>query len=166
MPAVLWCPSGWQSVCAAALIRCETTCSANGPGNDSCPMARNEAPGSAREECDAATGCRLAQAARDDCGASSARPMAHATPAPTPHRAACPRGHDFCFGDPAGGNGVPTSAPQVHAAPDVVAIVSIVETNFRAIAVASLTPPVQSRPPPRTWSRRPPARAPPSCELT
>jgi hypothetical protein len=153
LPAVRWCPPGWKQVCAAALLRC----------------AAMQPPAA----CDGATeACPLAQAGKsavphDACPPGSSCPMADGAQrtAPSDHLP-FPTGGAFCVGDPNGGPGLGAPSTQLHPAQNLLAIIPDTGIEPRAATLAEPDPQRASRPPPRPWLRRPPARAPPSLRLT
>jgi hypothetical protein len=153
IPAIRWCPPGWQQACAAAILRCSAM---NAPA--ACPRAAN--------------GCPLAAAGssamvNDGCPEASRCPMAPATPATAPsRREPFPAGGAFCVGDPNGGAALRAHAPQLEPASSLPAIVPDSRIGPGATTLADAIPQLASRPPPRPWLRRPPARAPPSLRLT
>jgi hypothetical protein len=164
VPAVQWCPFGWSRACAAPFPRCPNVAAATA----TCGM-----PAAAACGADAGT-CMAAWAGEPDGrAAANGEPDARAAdPAPS-----CPlmtarlareagRGtrpvRAFCLGDPNGGAGMRTHAPAFghEMGPAVGAVVASLAAPPRL--VTSPVPQRASRPPEHPWSRRPPARAPPS----
>ena len=153
LPAVRWCPPGWKQACAAALLRCTSmqVPAACNRSIDDCPLAAAD----------------KAEAPHDACPAGAGCPTAKATPRTTPsHGDPFPTGGAFCIGDPNGGPGLGAKAPQLHPAANLLAIVPDAGIGPPAELLAAPAPQCASRPPPRPWLRRPPARAPPSSRLT
>jgi len=153
LPAVRWCPPGWRQACAAALIRCSTM---QVPAACDHPVA----------------GCPLAATARStaphaSCPTGSPCPVAPAAPPSTPSRRdPFPAGGAFCVGDPNGGAALRAHGPRLEPATSLLAIVPDPGTSPRVLTLAVPIPQLASRPPPRAWLRRPPARAPPSIRQT
>jgi len=161
LPAVRWCPPGWKQACAAALMRCsamQPPAACRGVA-DGCPLASaGNADGNA---------AGTAAAARDACPTSSACPMAPAPPRAAPARGdPFPSGGAFCVGDPNGGAGLRAQAPRLRPVTSVLAVLPDLQLDRRAVPQAEPVPQLSSRPPPRAWRRRPPARAPPSLRQT
>lgn len=151
VPAVRWCPPGWKQACAAALLRCSAMRAPGCPGAETgCPLAAARIPAQAGDGCPAASGC----------------PMARATPASGQSRREPFRnGGAFCVGDPNGGAALRAHAPHLEPASSLPAIVPDSWTGPGVCTLVDAVPQLASRPPPRPWLRRPPARAPPSSAV-
>jgi hypothetical protein len=91
-------------------------------------------------------------------------PAAHASTAP--QRDPFPAGGAFCVGAPNGGSALRAHAPRLNPVASLLAIVPDTAIGPRADTQPEAVPQLASRPPPRPWSRRPPARAPPCLRLT
>jgi hypothetical protein len=153
VPAVRWCPLGWQDVCATALLRCSAAytpadCEA---AAGHCPLAREPRAACSNEECPEAASCPLAHASSNTA---------------SPQRDAFPNGRAYCLGDPNGGAGLTSLSPHVPPSPHVVAVMPAAPAGPRFTASARRVPQLASRPPPRAWLTQPPARAPPASRLT
>ena len=143
VPPVRWCPLGWQQACATALLRCSAAASpiACESAAGRCPLADAQRAPVSHGACAAGAGCLLAP------------------PTPTAAHESTHSGRTYCAGDPNGGAGVLAQSPHVHPASSLPAIVPAPDLALQLVAVATLGPERASRPPPRPWSRRPPARA-------
>jgi hypothetical protein len=157
LPAVRWCPPGWKQACAAALMRCsamQPPAACRGVA-DGCPLASD------------AKAAGNSAVAHDACPIGAACPMAPAPPRAAPARGEpFPIGGAFCVGDPNGGAGLRAEAPRVQPVTHLLAVLPDLQLDRRAVPQAAAVPQLSSRPPPRAWRRRPPARAPPSLRQT
>ncbi len=180
LPAVQWCPVGWDHVCALDLLRCSAIPGASAdcmrsatpkcvavPDPENCSVAQSGGCGG-MESCPFARGratCTPPPAVSPS-GLTSRDPgVACATPEPVARaHAAAPAtsSRAYCLSGPNGGLALGAHHVQLERAPWVVAVLAVVAVEADPGLATPLGEWTEERPPPETPVALPPARAPPS----
>jgi hypothetical protein len=154
IPAITWCPVGWDQVRPECFIEQVATARASAPHAMSCEGASAlrtlECPGSACLGGDGALAatCPLSTPCADESPASPDGPRA------------------YCLSEPNGGSGLRSIAPDLPPnalQPALVGAQLVPEPPLCAYARLAVEP--EARPPTHAWALLPPARAPPAREL-
>ena len=184
LPAVQWCPVGWDRVSVQAMLRCTAIpgaaarcvtsvaarCAAPSTdgdgdravaggcgGEDSCPFDRARA---ARDPAPVASGhpaCVDEQACPMAACAATPHPSSQEPPASHPRR-----GRAFCLNGPNGGRGVHGHAGGLYPPHVAPAVTAPVTGDLRADTSTPRGEWQDERPPPESPRSLPPARAPPA----